>query len=135
MNDLISFDFQNLPYGEISGKTLVFDVYDFDRFSRHDQIGEIQIPLNAVDLGKVIREIKDLTPPPGDREAVRMKRKCFDFDFDFQSNRINLFFSGKQTGRYLFFTSIRSNSRQTNSNNTRSKESQENGRWWSFRLC
>jgi hypothetical protein len=59
-----------LAYGEIGGKTLVFAVYDFDRFSRHDQIGEVQIPLNTVDLGKVIREIKDLTPPPGEREAV-----------------------------------------------------------------
>lgn len=59
-----------MAYGEIGGKTLVFAVYDFDRFSRHDQIGEIQIPLNTIDLGKVIREIKDLTPPPGEREAV-----------------------------------------------------------------
>jgi len=49
---------------------LVFSVYDFDRFSRHDQIGEVQIPLNAIDLGKVIREIKDISPPPGEREAV-----------------------------------------------------------------
>lgn len=59
-----------MAYGEIGGKTLVFAVYDFDRFSRHDQIGEVQIALNTVDLGKVIREIKDLTPPPGEREAV-----------------------------------------------------------------
>ncbi len=59
-----------MAYGEISGRTLVFAVYDFDRFSRHDQIGEVQIPLNTVDLGKVIREIKDLSPPPGEREAV-----------------------------------------------------------------
>jgi synaptotagmin-1 len=59
-----------LAYGEISGRTLVFAVYDFDRFSRHDQIGEVQIALNTVDLGKVIREIKDLSPPPGEREAV-----------------------------------------------------------------
>jgi synaptotagmin-1 len=64
------FILQNLAYGEIGGRTLVFAVYDFDRFSRHDQIGEVQIPLNTVDLGKVIREIKDLTPPPGEREAV-----------------------------------------------------------------
>jgi synaptotagmin-1 len=59
-----------LAYGEIGGKTLVFSVYDFDRFSRHDLIGEVQIPLNAVDLGKVIREIKEISPPPGDRETV-----------------------------------------------------------------
>lgn len=68
---------QNLPYGEIGGKTLVFAVYDFDRFSRHDQIGEVQIALNTVDLGKVIREIKDLSPPPGEREAVCYTIKYF----------------------------------------------------------
>jgi hypothetical protein len=61
-----------LAYGEIGGKTLVFAVYDFDRFSRHDQIGELQIPLNTVDLGKVVRELRDLMPPPGEREAVRL---------------------------------------------------------------
>jgi len=52
---------------------LVFSVYDFDRFSRHDQIGEVQIPLSSVDLGKVIREIRDISPPPGDKEAVCLK--------------------------------------------------------------
>jgi hypothetical protein len=59
---------------------LVFSVYDFDRFSRHDQIGEVQIPLNAVDLGKVIREIKDISPPPGEREAVCLFKLFWFFD-------------------------------------------------------
>ena len=54
-------------------------MYDFDRFSRHDQIGEVQIALNTVDLGKVIREIKDLSPPPGEREAV-----CYSSLFSFR---------------------------------------------------
>ena len=48
----------------------MFSVYDFDRFSRHDQIGEVQIPLNAVDLGQIIPEIKEISPPPGERESV-----------------------------------------------------------------
>ena len=46
-------------------------MYDFDRFSRHDQIGEIQIPLNTIDLGRVIREMKEISPPPGECESVR----------------------------------------------------------------
>lgn len=46
-------------------------MYDFDRFSRHDPIGEIQIPLNAIDLGSVIREMKEISPPPGECESVR----------------------------------------------------------------
>ncbi|UJR21399.1 hypothetical protein I4U23_024489 [Adineta vaga] len=77
-----TFIFKNLAYGEIGGKTLVFAVYDFDRFSRHDQIGEVQIPLNTVDLGKVIREIKDLSPPPGDKEAEnKLGDICFSLRY------------------------------------------------------
>jgi len=61
---------------------LVFAVYDFDRFSRHDQIGEVQIPLNTVDLGKVIREIRDLSPPPGDKEAEnKLGDICFSLRY------------------------------------------------------
>jgi len=77
-----TFIFKNLPYGEIGGKTLVFAVYDFDRFSRHDQIGELQIPLSAVDLGKVIRELKDLVPCPGEREAEnKLGDICFSLRY------------------------------------------------------
>jgi synaptotagmin-1 len=77
-----TFIFKNLAYGEIGGRTLVFAVYDFDRFSRHDQIGEVQIPLNTVDLGKVIREIKDLSPPPGEREAEnKLGDICFSLRY------------------------------------------------------
>jgi len=77
-----TFIFKNLAYGEIGGRTLVFAVYDFDRFSRHDQIGEVQIALNTVDLGKVIREIKDLSPPPGEREAEnKLGDICFSLRY------------------------------------------------------
>ena len=31
-----------IPYGEVMGKTLIFAVYDFDRFSKHDEIGEVR---------------------------------------------------------------------------------------------
>lgn len=59
-----------VPYAEVAGKTLVFNVYDFDRFSKHDQIGQIQVPLGSVDLARVIEEWKDLNPPDDD-EKVR----------------------------------------------------------------
>ncbi len=65
-----TFVFKSLAYGDISGKTLTFAIYDFDRFSRHDQIGEVQIPLGQVDLGKVIQEWRDVTPPAGEKENV-----------------------------------------------------------------
>ncbi len=59
-----------IPYAEIGLKTLVFAVYDFDRFSKHDQIGTLSIPLNSVDLGKVITEWRDLCPPDSDSDKV-----------------------------------------------------------------
>jgi hypothetical protein len=64
---------QNVPCAEIGSKTLVFAIYDFDRFSKHDQIGQVQVPLNSVDLGRVVEEWRDLTSPEADSEKVRVK--------------------------------------------------------------
>ena len=30
-----------VPYGDVMGKTLVFAVFDFDRFTKNDEIGEV----------------------------------------------------------------------------------------------
>ncbi|XP_048878234.1 synaptotagmin-2-like isoform X2 [Brienomyrus brachyistius] len=54
-----SFVFK-IPYQELGGKTLVMSVYDFDRFSKHDIIGEVKLPMNTVDLGQPIEEWRDL---------------------------------------------------------------------------
>lgn len=54
----------------MGGKTLVMSVYDFDRFSKHDVIGEIKIPMNTLDLAKPIEEWKDLDS--ADQEEVRV---------------------------------------------------------------
>lgn len=43
-------------------------VYDFDRFSKHDVIGEIKIPMNTLDLAKPIEEWRDLDS--ADQEEV-----------------------------------------------------------------
>ncbi|CAG2117353.1 unnamed protein product, partial [Medioppia subpectinata] len=56
-----------VPYAEITTKTLVFAVYDFDRFSKHDQIGEVKIPLNQIDLAQTIEEWRDLTSVEGEQ--------------------------------------------------------------------
>ncbi|KAM4610342.1 synaptotagmin-2-like [Polymixia lowei] len=49
-----------IPFQEMGGKTLVMSVYDFDRFSKHDVIGEIKFPMNTLDLAKPIEEWRDL---------------------------------------------------------------------------
>ncbi|KAM9783831.1 synaptotagmin Va [Syngnathus typhle] len=49
-----------IPYTELGGQTLVLQVFDFDRFGKHDVIGEIKIPMNTIDLAQPIHEWKDL---------------------------------------------------------------------------
>ena len=63
-----------VPFAEIGGKTLVFAIYDFDRFSKHDQIGQVRVPLNSVDLGRVVEEWRDLTSPESDADKVADQR-------------------------------------------------------------
>ena len=58
-----------MPYPELGGKTLVMAIYDFDRFSKHDIIGEVKVPMNTVDLGQPIEEWRDLQG--GEKEEVR----------------------------------------------------------------
>merc|ERR1712183_1086470 len=55
-----TFAFKNVPYSETFDKTLVYAVFDYDRFSKHDQIGELKVPLCMVDLAQTIEEWKDL---------------------------------------------------------------------------
>ncbi|XP_073731043.1 synaptotagmin-2 isoform X1 [Misgurnus anguillicaudatus] len=54
-----TFNFK-IPFNEMGGKTLVMSVYDFDRFSKHDVIGEVKIPMNTLDLAQPIEQWRDL---------------------------------------------------------------------------
>ena len=62
---------QQVPYSEIVGKTLVFAIFDFDRFSKHDQIGEVKVALCQIDLAQTIEEWKDLQSVEGEGGQVR----------------------------------------------------------------
>lgn len=57
-----------VPYVELGGRVLVMAVYDFDRFSRNDAIGEVRIPMNSVDLGRPVLAWRELQAAP--REEV-----------------------------------------------------------------
>ncbi|NWI78781.1 SYT1 protein, partial [Dryoscopus gambensis] len=54
-----SFTFQ-VPQAEVSESTLVMQIYDFNRFAKHDIIGEVRLPLASVDLQHVIEQWSDL---------------------------------------------------------------------------
>ncbi|XP_067275734.1 synaptotagmin-1b [Pseudorasbora parva] len=49
-----------VPYAELGGKTLVMTVYDFDRFSKHDAIGDVKVQMSKVDFSHLTEEWRDL---------------------------------------------------------------------------
>ena len=53
------------------GKTLVFAVYDYDRFSKADAIGEIRLPVCQLDLASSKDNWKDLQSIQGDGVVSR----------------------------------------------------------------
>lgn len=55
-------------------KTLVFAIFDFDRFSKHDQIGEVKVPLCQVDLAQTIEEWRELQSVEGEGGQVRLQK-------------------------------------------------------------
>lgn len=46
----------------------MLQVFDFDRFGKHDVIGQIKIPMNCVDLAQPLHEWRDLEN--GEKEEV-----------------------------------------------------------------
>ncbi|CAO1358349.1 unnamed protein product [Diamesa hyperborea] len=61
-----TFVFKSLPYADAMNKTLVFAIFDFDRFSKHDQIGEVKVPLCQIDLAQTIEEWRELQSVEGE---------------------------------------------------------------------
>merc|ERR1719397_265091 len=65
-------------------RTIVLQVDDWDRFSKNDSIGEVQIPLNTVDFGKTTREWRGLQPvmhrpsPKKSRQSVERRASSSD---------------------------------------------------------
>lgn len=82
---------QSLPYAEAMNKTLVFAIFDFDRFSKHDQIGEVKVPLCQVDLAQTIEEWRELQSVEGEGGQVRQSRSSI-FIFSSQLSLIILNF-------------------------------------------
>lgn len=65
-NETFKFD---VPYVELTRMTLQLSVFDYDRFSKHDEIGQVIIPINSIDLSQTIEQCADLKRLSSRREA------------------------------------------------------------------
>ncbi|XP_053576458.1 synaptotagmin-1 [Bombina bombina] len=74
-----SFNFQ-IPQSDIAETAVVLQVFDFNRFSKHDVIGEVRLPLGEVELQHVIEEWKELKPA-SKIEQERLGEICFSLRY------------------------------------------------------
>ena len=49
-----------MPAGATASKTLVMQVFDWDRFSKNDPLGEVKLQLGYFDLSRSITEWRQL---------------------------------------------------------------------------
>ncbi|BHF82273.1 Synaptotagmin-2 [Sparganum proliferum] len=85
-----SFVFK-LEYADISATTLVMLIFDFDRFSKHDQIGQIKIPLGSIDLCQTLEEWRPIEPVETDSDREnRLGDICFSLRYVPTSGRLNV---------------------------------------------
>ncbi|KAH7730809.1 CRE-SNT-3 protein [Aphelenchoides avenae] len=80
-----SFTFK-IPYNEVASQTLVLNVFDFDRFGKHDQIGQVSIPLGRVDLATTIEKTSEIEAPPENR----LGEVCLALRFVPNKNKLNV---------------------------------------------
>nr|XP_046184206.1 synaptotagmin-1-like isoform X1 [Oncorhynchus gorbuscha]XP_046184207.1 synaptotagmin-1-like isoform X1 [Oncorhynchus gorbuscha]XP_046184208.1 synaptotagmin-1-like isoform X1 [Oncorhynchus gorbuscha]XP_046184209.1 synaptotagmin-1-like isoform X1 [Oncorhynchus gorbuscha] len=81
LNPTFNEQFQfKVPYVELGGKTLMMTVYDFDRFSKHDAIGDVKLPMNKIDFSHVTEEWRDLVSAEKE-EQEKLGDICFSLRY------------------------------------------------------
>ncbi|XP_073797767.1 synaptotagmin VIII isoform X3 [Danio rerio] len=83
-----NFKYQ-IPQKELTESTLVMQVYDFNRFSKHDIIGEIRLNLSTVDWNHVIEEWRDLSEA-SKHEQEHLGEICFSLRYVPTSSKLTV---------------------------------------------
>ncbi|TSK45837.1 Synaptotagmin-1 [Bagarius yarrelli] len=72
--------YYQISHKELIESTLVIQVYDFNRFSKHDVIGELRLELSTVDWNHVIEEWSDLKAP-SKHQQEHLGEICFSLRY------------------------------------------------------
>ncbi|XP_061750371.1 synaptotagmin VIII [Nerophis ophidion] len=82
------FEFQ-VSKATLLKSTAVLQVFDFDRFSKHDMIGELRVNLGQVDWNHVIEEWRELQEPSA-MEEENLGEICFSLRFVPTSSKLTV---------------------------------------------
>lgn len=72
-----TFYFEGFPIQKLQSRVLHLHVFDYDRFSRDDSIGEVFLPLCQVDLSEKPNFWKALKPPAKDKCGELLTSLCY----------------------------------------------------------
>ncbi|XP_056638756.1 synaptotagmin-7 isoform X3 [Diorhabda sublineata] len=72
-----TFYFEGFPIQKLQSRILHLHVFDYDRFSRDDSIGEVFLPLCQVDLSEKPSFWKALKPPAKDKCGELLTSLCY----------------------------------------------------------
>ena len=56
------FNFKHITYSQLTSSYVHLKVYDYDRFSGHDLLGEAKVPVIDLDLNHPVEETRILQP-------------------------------------------------------------------------
>ncbi|ELW71914.1 Synaptotagmin-8 [Tupaia chinensis] len=79
----------HVPQAELPGTALQVQLLDFKRFSGHQPLGELSLPLGTVDLQHVLERWYQLGPP-GTAEPEQMGELCFSLRYVPGSGRLTV---------------------------------------------
>ncbi|PIC12014.1 hypothetical protein B9Z55_028708 [Caenorhabditis nigoni] len=72
-NHLIhDFEQSKIPFNELHSKTLMLVIYDYDRLSKDDKMGQLSVPLDSIDFGITTDIERPLQKPEKDDEVGRL---------------------------------------------------------------
>lgn len=81
----------NIPFTDLSRKSLQIVAYDFDRLSKDDKIGQITVPFEAIDFGGLIDKWVDFEAPDEEVDPdSRLGDLCLSMRFQHRTNKITV---------------------------------------------
>ncbi|XP_011719629.2 synaptotagmin-8 isoform X7 [Macaca nemestrina] len=79
----------HIPQAELPGTTLQVQLFNFKRFSGHEPLGELRLPLGTVDLQHVLEHWYPLSPPAA-TEPEQVAELCFSLRYVPSSGRLTV---------------------------------------------